>query len=302
VDFISEEQIRRNRDSRTGWELYTEHRRNVTGLLGQHIPAAKRPQARLCVLGAGNCNDLDLHRLRNRFHEIHLVDLDGEALLAGCEAQGVDNDPNIVRHSEVDVTGVMPLISKWRPESPPPDDQVQAALLRALQPQLLGFAAQSFDVVASTSLLTQLIEAIGLTLGTRHPQYLNLITNVRLRHLRLLLELTKPGGMSWLFSELVSSLTCPELLAVTEEELMPLMVKCVNQRNFFTGCNPSVIAQIYQRDAELMTAVQTMSTTRPWLWKFLYRVYAVYAVGAVKSQTINDGPVNVPKAPTGATE
>jgi hypothetical protein len=288
VDFISEEQIRRNRDSRTGWELYTEHRQNVTGLLGQHVPAAKMPQARLCVFGAGNCNDLDLHRLRNRFHEIHLVDLDGEALLAGCEAQGVDNDPNIVRHGDVDVTGVMPLISQWRPDSPPSEVQVQTALLQALQPQSLGFEAQSFDVVASASLLSQLIEAIGLTLGTQHPQYLNLIINVRLRHLRLLLEMTKPGGMSWLFTELVSSLTCPELLAVTEDELMPLMVRCVNERNFFTGCNPSVIAQIYQHDLELMPAVQTLSTTPPWLWKFLYRVYAVYAVGALKNHSSNE--------------
>lgn len=283
MDFISEEQIRRNRDSRSGWELYTEHRQNVTGLLGQHVPAANVPQSRLCVFGAGNCNDLDLHRLRNRFHEIHLIDLDGAALLAGCEAQGVDNDPHIIRHGELDVTGLMPLITQWRPERPPPDNQVQAALQRASEPQSLGLTLQSFDVVASTGLLTQLIEAINLTLGPQHPQYLNLITSVRLRHLRLLLELTRPGGMSWLLTELVSSLTCPELLTVTEDELMPLMVRCVTERNFFTGCNPSVIAQIYQHDPELKSAIQQLSTTRPWLWKFIYRVYAVYVVGALKS-------------------
>ena len=31
--------------------------------------------AALCVLGAGNCNDLDLRRLSSLFDEVHLVDL-----------------------------------------------------------------------------------------------------------------------------------------------------------------------------------------------------------------------------------
>ncbi|MDB5389789.1 MAG: hypothetical protein JWM11_5435, partial [Planctomycetaceae bacterium] len=87
MDFISEEQFRRNQESRTGWELYAGHREHVTFLLTQNNSPLN---GRLCVFGAGNCNDLDLHRLRNHFREIHLVDLDADALLAGCQAQGVE--------------------------------------------------------------------------------------------------------------------------------------------------------------------------------------------------------------------
>jgi hypothetical protein len=279
LDFIREEQIRRNRDSRSAWQLYAVHRENVTTLLMKQ-PA--RPDSRLCVLGAGNCNDLDLNKLRSHFQQIHLVDLDGEALLAGCQAQGFESDPNIICHAGIDVTGIMPLMTQWHPDAPVSEAGMQSTLKAALTPMPLPVESGSFDVVASVGLLTQLIEAVNLSLGATHPQYLNLVTNIRLRHMRLLLELLRPGGMSWLFNEIVSSSTCPALLTVTHQELLPLVNRSINQGNFFTGCNPAVLMQIYQRDPELHDNMQSLTVSHPWLWKFLYRTYAVCAFGALK--------------------
>lgn len=45
-----------NATTRTHWDRYAVHRRRVTTLL----LAGGNGQGRLCVLGAGNCNDLDL--------------------------------------------------------------------------------------------------------------------------------------------------------------------------------------------------------------------------------------------------
>jgi hypothetical protein len=37
--------------------------------------------------GAGNCSDIDLARLLDRFEQVHLVDLDSEAVIHGVAAQ-----------------------------------------------------------------------------------------------------------------------------------------------------------------------------------------------------------------------
>jgi hypothetical protein len=67
------------------------------------------PRQRICVLGAGNCNDLDLVALRTTFGELHLVDVDGEALALGLERQGLSKDAGIRAHPGVDVAGLREL-------------------------------------------------------------------------------------------------------------------------------------------------------------------------------------------------
>ena len=58
-----------NAESFDQWAGFADHRRRVSGLL------ATGP-GRLCVLGAGNANDLDLATLLEVHREVHLVDLD----------------------------------------------------------------------------------------------------------------------------------------------------------------------------------------------------------------------------------
>ena len=68
-----------NAESRDQWNAFSGHRQKVSALLG----AGAEPRAgRLCVLGAGNCNDLDLASLLQAHREVHLVDLDAVALAA----------------------------------------------------------------------------------------------------------------------------------------------------------------------------------------------------------------------------
>ena len=62
------------------WTLYAEHRAHLTDvLLGSTVKAG----GKLCLLGAGHCNDVDLERLAATFAEIHLVDIDAQGARRG---------------------------------------------------------------------------------------------------------------------------------------------------------------------------------------------------------------------------
>lgn len=280
MDRITTEQMRRNREARLGWDLYQGHRERVTQRL---INSASQPGQTLCVLGAGNCNDVDLQRLRQHFSLIHLIDLDAEALAAGCEQQGIAADPAVVQQGGIDVTNLATRLQAWKPDQTIPPHEVQGALLDAMARPLPELPTEQFDVVVSVGLLTQLIEMVMLTLGPQHPQFLELMTAVRLRHLRLLLELTKPGGTAWIIFEVVSSMTCPELLHTSAAELWPLLKNAIDQHNFFTGANPAVINQIFLRDPELKAAIAKFEFLPPWLWHFFSRTYAVCAFAVQKA-------------------
>ncbi|MFT5326875.1 MAG: hypothetical protein ACI8P0_004758, partial [Planctomycetaceae bacterium] len=76
---IEAEQRRRNEESRDAWHRYARHRERVTELLlgtvsDTSLECDSTRTRRLCLLGAGNCNDVDLKRLAETFDEIHLVD------------------------------------------------------------------------------------------------------------------------------------------------------------------------------------------------------------------------------------
>ncbi len=280
MDRITEEQVRRNRDARLGWDLYQLHRERVTRLL---IDSAPSTPGTLCVLGAGNCNDLDLQQLRRHFRSIHLVDLDPEAVSLGCELQHVLDDRAIRRCGGIDVTGISARIAAWTPQQPVPPAEIDAVIRDALTQKVSGLQLGPFDVVASVGLLTQLIEMVDVALGNQHPQFLALMSAVRLRHLRLLLELTQPGGKAWLFVEVVSSVTCPELLRTSETGLISVLQQALVKQNFFTGANPVIISRLFETDPELSTAISALQITNPWLWTFFTRTYAVCAFSAKKN-------------------
>lgn len=273
-DSIASEQIRRNRAARAAWELYGPHRRRVTDLLAVNCD---EPGRRLCVLGAGNCNDLDLARLLARFEDVHLVDLDGEALADGIARQGLDGSPRIRLHGGVDVTGALPLLAELSPATAPDDDRWPSWLDRAVSATAAGLPGP-FDVVASVGLLTQLIDAVGLTLGTDHPRFLELVQAVRIRHLRLLLELARPGGAAVLLTEVVSSDTCPELPRIPEAELPQALVRLIGEHNFFTGANPFVLLRLFQTDPVCSQLAAEARLSHPWIWQFTHRFYAVCAI------------------------
>jgi len=286
---IQHEQQRRNQQTRGCWELYAEHRRQVTDLLVGHCPEGARPlggdvpTSRLCVLGAGNCNDLDLPQLLTRFGEIHLVDLDGDALSAGVGAQHLAADLRVGLHPGIDVTGLSGRLSNWSCDRPPPPAEIEAMLAVAAGESPLPLEGP-FDTVASVCLLSQLLEPIKLALGETHSCYLPLIQAVRARHLRQVVNLCRPGGHLVLVTDFVSSDTCPELATVADAQLSALAEQLVLSQNFFTGLNPFLLRQMFASDPWLTRRVMDARLSRPWRWHFPARFYAVCAVTAIRRQ------------------
>ncbi len=113
-----------NASSRGQWDGFSGHRRKVAALLGVGMAPGR---TRLCVLGVGNGNDLDLPALLEAHREVHLVDLDPAALASGVERQGVLDYPALHLHGGLDVTGMLDAVATWSPRTP-----IQPADLEAL--------------------------------------------------------------------------------------------------------------------------------------------------------------------------
>lgn len=268
-------QASRNAETRDRWTCFEPHRRRVTQLL---LDAAAAREGKLCVLGAGNCNDLELNQLADTFTHIDLVDIDDESIAAGIRRQAVESG-HLTAHCSVDVTGVAPHWSAWTPEMPAPEKQVDACIVNAQQ-AVLPLDAGSYSVSASICLLSQLIESIELTLGTGHHRFADLMTCVRGQHLKQLIDLAMPGGTVVLITDVVSSVTVPELAKAPSSELPTLVSRAIEQRNFFTGMNPFVIKRLLETDVALATRLTDVRLSDPWVWDLGPRLYAVCALTA----------------------
>lgn len=275
---IRESMRRRNLQVRDGWDRFAPHRERVTSLLLRAMTA--RPDgARLCLLGAGNCNDVRLPELVRHAGEVHLVDLDAEALREGAARQG---SLPLVLHGAVDVSGLVAVL-----ECPEVRDGGAESAKRLCEAAAHFSGVRlpgPFDVTASLCLLTQLFDPIVNLLGPNHPRLWDVLEAVRRRHLQLLLELTKPGGTAVLVTDFVSSDTCPELAHVAPDALVPLVARQLAARNFFTGVHPGALVAAWQSDSR---AAQ-VSVVGPWLWNLGPRHYAVCGVLAVRAPLGHD--------------
>jgi hypothetical protein len=273
MDELTRKQVENNAASRDCWGAFRAHRDRVTGLL----QAGAAPGCwRLCVLGAGNCNDLDLAALAGTYREIHLVDLDAEALGHGAARQGLAAHPALYRHGGLDLTGVLGELAAWSPGCPLDDEALAACRERPVErvrPALPG----PFDVVASTCLLSQLVNAVVLTAGEKHRRFPEAVQAVRAGHLRLLASLVAPGGVGVLITDVVSSDSFRALASVPEGLLPALLGPLIAQRNFFHGVNPAVVSALLRTDPVLAPQVAGWEGVRPWLWDFGPRVYLVCA-------------------------
>jgi hypothetical protein len=247
-------EIARNAETRNSWDLFAEHRRIVTAHLvrvGDETGSKK-----LCLLGAGNLNDIDLTQLATKFSAIDLLDWDEAAMRDGLARQGVAGDRRFSLCGGVDLAsaGNGPL-----------------KLPRA-----------DYDAVASLCVLSQLINQLADTIGDDPPRLLDAIQELRRRHLLLILDHLRPAGLAFLVTDFVSSDTCPELLTLDVRDLPAAAERWVRDRNFFTGLNPAVLRESLLTDATLAPRCAEVQLVRPWRWQLSpRRAFAVFALKAI---------------------
>lgn len=267
-----------NAQTRDDWLRFGRHRRAVTDLL---VGGPSLAEGRLCVLGAGNTNDVDLSILTQVFREVHLVDLDFDAMRQGLERQGASDNPSVVCHGGVDVTGVLDIMAGWSPTTPITDADLAACKEAPLQSVARNLPAP-FDVAASSCLLSQLIFGIVRTAGEEHPRFIEAVQATRLGHLRLLADLVTPGGSGVLVTDVVSSDSFPPLAITPEEQLPVVLTELIRQRNFFHGLNPAVVLEVMRTDPSLAEQITVRESAPPWLWDLGARVYAVWETSFIK--------------------
>jgi hypothetical protein len=243
-----------NRQGRDAWTRFADHRDRVTGML------TAAPGNSLCVLGAGNLNDLDLDRLLGVFPELHLVDLDVDAVRAGLARRRRPGTEAIRVHGPVDLSGILDRL----PTGASGDDAADG-LLRVLARHRCVVPGHPFGVTASVGMLTQLLQSV-VDSSLASPDVVAVSLALRDKHLADLLHLTRPGGMVVLVTDVVSTTTAPGLHRSSPAGLEEQMARLVASRNFFTGTNPYRIIELLESDARFRDLVTDVRLLDPWLW------------------------------------
>lgn len=271
-----------NRASQASWQAFAAHRDQVTSRLEAAAPGS------LCVLGAGNCNDIDLVRLSAHFRKITLVDIDAEAMQAGVAFQfQTADEPTRLRRQRIvispcDLTGALDLCHEI---THAPSKETLARLRLALtQLPAIAQGEETFDAVASTCLLSQLIGIFRHAVGESSPELRPLAELVRLQHLRTLAELTAPGGTALLFADFVSSETQPALLHAPAAALPAIMESVVQQHACFIGMNPAILRRLLDSPPLASHWAAPPQSSPPWVWNLGPRSYLVTAITAKRTQ------------------
>ena len=155
---------------------------------------------------------------------MHLVDIDSEALSSGAERQGVASHPRLRLHGGVDVTAALGVLSDRTPMSElvPADFEAMAAWPTSRTAMVLP---GGFDRVASTCVLSQILETAAHSLGKGHRQLADAEAALRAGHLRLMAGLAASGGEAVLVTDVVSSQMLAALPALPAEALAGLLTR-----------------------------------------------------------------------------
>ena len=276
VNPLTSLQTRRNAEVAKHWTDVESHRNRLTKLLVDHlIDDGKHPRV-LCVLGAGNCNDLDLSQLLQHYDRIDLVDLDNAAMQRGVSFQDWLGHDAVQVYGDRDVTGIWARLAALQGNAV--SDQEVDGLVDDID-RFPGLSLPcNYITVASTCLLSQLIDAVNICIGPRHPRYFEVVAAIRLRHLHLMAGLLTNDGIGLLVTDFVSSATCPELPSVHPSALPGVLASLIETGNFFTGLNPHRLVQILREDPHLSKTIEVSECENPWLWNLGPRHYAVTAI------------------------
>jgi hypothetical protein len=215
----------------------------------------------LCVLGAGNLNDLDLDRLLHLYERVDLADLDVDAVHAGLARQKDIATAAVRVQGPIDLSGILDRLPAGSHEG---DDA--AALCDALAHHRCMVEGAPFDVTLSAGLLTQLLQAV-VDSSLAPDDVVAVSLALRDKHLADLVHLTGPGGTLVLVTDVVSTTTAAQLLDTAQADLEEQMAELVAARNFFTGTNPYRIAALLEEDERFRDLVTDVRLLEPWLWR-----------------------------------
>jgi hypothetical protein len=253
---------------------FAGHRARLTAIVAADL--APGEGGRLCVLGAGNCHDLDLARLAALFDEIHLVDIDPSAIEGARDRQDAQIQSRIFCHAPIDLSGLVDRVDRWKQMQVTPEELMNhpADASRRIVEALPG----PFDVVLSACVLTQLQLFALEVLTPTHRLFEAVRQVVNLTHLRTLARLITPEGRAILATDVISSKTYPLHQLAPGADLTKLMAEVLD-KNAIYAAHPGLIAWMGGEDPMLSRTVRISAPSDVWLWnngpELVFLVYAL---------------------------
>jgi hypothetical protein len=261
---------RNNRQSATFWEQFADHRARVTRL------AAEAGGGRLAVLGAGNCNDVDLTELAARFREVHLFDIDAEAVQRARARQLPATAESLVLRAPVDLSGAIPLLADLR--ASPATAAPIADLAGACARNVVAAIGESFDAVVSACVLSQIMHSVGRVLGVDHADLGRVRSALALAHTRSLAQLVEPGGTGVLVTDVCSSRLEPCLeKRFASGNPQALLGELEREGATLSGTAPSSHLDALTRAGAHPPLAAAARVVGPWLWRMGPVALLVYA-------------------------
>jgi hypothetical protein len=215
---------------------------------------------RICVLGAGNCNDLDLKWLCGAYAEVHLVDIDRPALERAVARQGVANSAPIRLHAPVDLTGIAEVTASWKGRAVSEGEVAQAVKVAGEPADAI--AGGGFDVVVSPCVLSQLLVGVRDLVGKDHRGWPALKAALTARHMATLVGQTRPDGRGVMVVDLTSTRVVPGLDRAAEGEVADLFRMCIREGKCFRGLEPVEVGKALRGQA----GAGRVAVSAPWLW------------------------------------
>lgn len=249
-------------DRSNDWKRYQDHREMVTNMLRESMSFFNdRTDISLAIWGAGKCNDVDLNLLSDKFSSITLVDIVDNDLNHAVQQQGCADNDKIRLLGRCDLSGVDRLLNQYAATQ-------GSELLTQIGQQAAAFSGPDLKpshVTVSNAMLTQLTDKVLETIGDGQPGFAETMLAIRNRHLDLLIEHTLPGGIAFLVTDVVSSMTIPEL-AEPVEDLTAVVKQAIAESNFFHGANPAAILDYYHKHSPNRKRLVRVDPSEPWIW------------------------------------
>jgi hypothetical protein len=270
---LIEEQQLSNQSAVPYFDTFAQHRERLTAAVSaRHRPGSSE---RLCVLGAGNAYDLDLPRLATLFREIHLVDIDEDALARAYARQDAATQARLFLHAPIDLSGLFDRIEAWRGFRVTPDEL--AAYPDAASDRIVKSLPAPFDVVVSACVLTQMQLSMLSVLSASHSLFEAARQLLNLMHLRTVAKLLVPHGRAILASDLSSNLLFPLSPEATDLKAVLIDVLCAGK--FFYAAHPDLLLWASQEDPVLRRLARVSPPLDVWLWQNgTERTFLVYAL------------------------
>lgn len=245
------------------YDTFAGHREHLTRIACPGVPEGSG--LKLAVLGAGNCNDLDLAVLAAHYESIHLIDIDASALERAVARQAPATQAHLVRHAPVDLTGFVDRLERWKAFQVTPEELIGHA--GATADRVNTLTSGPFDVVLSACVLTQMQLMVVNVLGDQHRLFEAVQHTLTLTHLRTLARLLKPGGRALLATDVSSERIARLGSPAPDEDLKALLRALVSRGQIFQVADPAQFAFVVRDDPTLMSTVSISEPLAVWRWE-----------------------------------